>query len=605
MLAIGVLATTINKKYVDQLKACRRTWVLDCAKNNVPVCFFGGSHVDVDNPIINLPNTTEDLNGNINKQFLGLRYLYENHPADFYYFVSTETYVVVDQVLAQLKTLESPDLYYIGGHGDLRKIMGKDVYFHSGGSGFILSRALMEKMYHDNFLHESIADLWNKVIQHPETTGLTSYAAQVTIAHIIDTYYPTTKIIKDNRYYACNNYGFMYTDTFKCCRNVDMNNILSCHYMDPTMMDEYYQYLHFVNNKAIDDKWTIVTAFFDLTQYDGVRQENASGRDTYLQQAKFVLSLRVNLVIYCDNVDIAQFFINERKKHQLENYTKILLISLRDCAFYNFYDQIVKNREVIPVADKRNTPLYFVLVSCKFLFLQASMKQAYFEKNTDDKHFYAWLDIGIVRIGGVSAHQIDRILQVYREKCSLTYIDYTDKNIMANLREYYRYGRCGTAAGFITGEKNYLNKLCKLFGEALTEHIEKGFGHAEEQIIPFIYEKNKDLFEFSFGDYATLLCNYDHIRRLPVQILNMFIVKTKNNGAYKLCLQACSKYLQDLTQEFFLIDDNNLCKFLDIMLDVTIHMFDQKEFQHAWQYLQNKNSVEFQRIKEKYQQYDN
>lgn len=56
-LAIGVMATAVNQKYQDQIRACINTWCQEATELNVPVYFFGG-HLpfSIDN-YINLPGS--------------------------------------------------------------------------------------------------------------------------------------------------------------------------------------------------------------------------------------------------------------------------------------------------------------------------------------------------------------------------------------------------------------------------------------------------------------------------------------------------------------------------------------------------------------------
>jgi hypothetical protein len=92
---------------------------------------------------VHLPNVADDYMSASDKQFHGLRYVSEHYPeAKYVMTFGTDTYVNVPKMLKFLQTVPfnpQEEALLIGGHGDVRQIQGKPVYFHSGGPGIILS----------------------------------------------------------------------------------------------------------------------------------------------------------------------------------------------------------------------------------------------------------------------------------------------------------------------------------------------------------------------------------------------------------------------------------------------------------------------------------
>ena len=182
-LVMGLLATSINKKYREQIKACRETWIPLAEKMGVPVLLFGGYHKPEETPVINLPDVQEDYDSCTYKQSLGLKYMYEKHPSEFYFFGGTDNYVVTERLLKYLEDFDFSDPISIGGHADIRH-MGLEFYpFLSGGGGVIISHPLMKRLYDGNFLSRDICILWEKLcLKYGQSL---SYACDATLAYVL------------------------------------------------------------------------------------------------------------------------------------------------------------------------------------------------------------------------------------------------------------------------------------------------------------------------------------------------------------------------------------------------------------------------------------
>lgn len=533
-LSIGLLATAISKKYVEQIEACKDTWCERAKDLGVSVFFFGGykQHPGV----INLEGVKEDYNSAFDKQFLGLKWMIENSPSEFYLFGGTDNYFDIDNLLKYVDEFNHHEKLFIGGHGDVRIVCGKRLYFHSGGAGIMLSHSLLKELYDQNVLSKETHKKWCEA-----TANAYPAACDLAISHYVDEV-RDVKVVKDQRFKGCSCYGRCHNEITVCCdmrKTLGMwGKLLSCHYMEPTTIREYHDYL-FPKQPPPSDDWTIVTAFFDLRKYKlshENEQENADSIDEYISNSKFVMSLDVNLVIYCDE-HLEDVFKKYRKEYGLLHKTFIKPISLEESPYYEYRDLIRENRKNIkPSADPRNTPLYFVTVSSKFHVIKDAITQDYFNTSAlSKKSYYAWVDIGLAKVTGAHKDQLYRALSVKREKCSFCYIDYTPEEIMRDPNIYYSHGRCGTACGFFTGERDNMLTLCDLFKDMFTDTVTKGYGHAEEQLIPPIYHDQPSLFEFYFGDYNELLANYDDVRISPLKPLNILIphVRGRNKKLWK------------------------------------------------------------------------
>ena len=107
---------------------------------------------------INLPGVKDDYLSASYKQFLGMKYIYENYKTKFIICCGTDTYLNIPKLLLYINTFDYNDCLYIGGHGCNRQIGGKNYYFHSGGPGFIITYNCLKKIYNllDNLMEKWI-----------------------------------------------------------------------------------------------------------------------------------------------------------------------------------------------------------------------------------------------------------------------------------------------------------------------------------------------------------------------------------------------------------------------------------------------------------------
>ena len=124
---------------------------------------------------------------------------------------------------------------YIGGHGDTRWVGNREVYFHSGGSGFILSNALLNKLYPQLF---NMDTEWRDICRLNGVNYL-FLACDVELAWMLDKIVKT--IIDNERFYACNHKGYAKNNTINCCGDkVNQNNAIVFHHMTLADFDEYH-----------------------------------------------------------------------------------------------------------------------------------------------------------------------------------------------------------------------------------------------------------------------------------------------------------------------------------------------------------------------------
>lgn len=233
-LVVCIYACDKIEKYRNQMMNVRGTWGKDVPSNIRILFFVGEGSLSTDEDVVHLSGVSDDYFSASDKQFLGMKYVHDHYPYRFIMVCGADTYPVFTRILRLLEDMNHEEVLYIGGHGCVRRI-GNDIsqlYFHSGGPGFIVSRAAVEKIYD---ILGSATRTWYKIC---DLHGIhLQSACDVAISyflHKID----GMKIIKHDGFFHCNHKGHP-------CHvgQIDMDRILSCHNMSLDDFDEFTSYL--------------------------------------------------------------------------------------------------------------------------------------------------------------------------------------------------------------------------------------------------------------------------------------------------------------------------------------------------------------------------
>jgi hypothetical protein len=226
------------------IKKNNNTWGKKCENySNIKLLYFVGEEHNTEfynnNNIeyINIPGVKDDYLSASYKQFLGMKYIYENYNTKFIFTCGTDTYINIPKLLLYVNNFDYNECLYIGGHGCHRQIGETNYYFHSGGPGFIITQNTLQKIY---YLLEFIMNDWiNRCklhnIQHLNT------ACDLAISYYLHQPEYNIKIIKTNdlSFIYCNYLGY------PCHYNqVNMKDIISCHSMNTS---DFYNFTNILN----------------------------------------------------------------------------------------------------------------------------------------------------------------------------------------------------------------------------------------------------------------------------------------------------------------------------------------------------------------------
>ena len=148
-VSIGILSCSTFPGYAEQMRNVEATWAKDCKRCGVRYYYLCG---ESKSDLISLPEMVlldgvgNDYLSATNKQWRGLEHILCEEDPDFVCIATTDTFIHVDNLLTFLSKLSPDKPLYIGGHGDVRHVGGRSLYFHSGGGGFVLSRAALHAL---------------------------------------------------------------------------------------------------------------------------------------------------------------------------------------------------------------------------------------------------------------------------------------------------------------------------------------------------------------------------------------------------------------------------------------------------------------------------
>jgi hypothetical protein len=244
-LIILIYACYTIDKYKEQIKIINETWGKKCSTyKNIKLIYFLGEQYILgfdDNDYIKYINLTGVCNDYLSasyKQFLGLKYIYENYKTKFIMCVGTDTYLNIPKLLQYINTFDYTDCLYIGGHGCVREIGLKKYYFHSGGPGFIITYNCLEKLY--DLLSDLMKD-WIDICNLNNIKHLIP-ACDVAISYYVQQPNINAKIIKSDNltFLHCNYLGYPCHQ-----KQINISNIISCHLMTKS---DFYNFTDILNN---------------------------------------------------------------------------------------------------------------------------------------------------------------------------------------------------------------------------------------------------------------------------------------------------------------------------------------------------------------------
>lgn len=237
---INVFACPTIEKYKNEILKINKTWGATAEQMGIKVLFFFGEEQTdlIGDNYIYLPGVKNDYESASWKQYLGLKYIYDNYNANFIYTCGTDTFINIKKLLSYLDIFNRNKKLYIGGHGDIRMVGNLSIYYHSG-SGFIITNKILNELYPqlDGFHNQ-----WGEICKKYNIVDFLLCACDVSIAYFI-TNIKDVETVKNENFYACN-----YLGHYCCLDKMNIHDIISCHRMSLDDFDNYQKILDIYNN---------------------------------------------------------------------------------------------------------------------------------------------------------------------------------------------------------------------------------------------------------------------------------------------------------------------------------------------------------------------
>jgi len=240
-LVICVFGCDLLLNYREQIETINNTWGSICNNfSNIKLLFFLGETItdaSLHGPnYIRLDGVKDDYLSASYKQFLGLKYIYENFTPKFVFCCGTDTYINIPKMISYIKKYNHNNLYIGGDHEWYRQIGEYNIRFHAGGAGFLISYYCLEKLYP---LLEKLMDNWIEVCDRNKIEYLKP-ACDISISYYIHIYNKECEMIIDKEAHF---FDVDYKLAFVWSGN-KYSSIITCHRMT---IEDFYCFTGILN----------------------------------------------------------------------------------------------------------------------------------------------------------------------------------------------------------------------------------------------------------------------------------------------------------------------------------------------------------------------
>jgi glycosyl transferase family 25 len=242
--------------------------------------------------------------------------------------------------------------------------------------------------------------------------------------------------------------------------------------------------------------WTLVTSYFNLSYHLEGRTD-----EWYLSKSKFTLSIKSNMVIYCDEKHyegvkkIRDEFMNE-----LQFKTEYIIGSYMKFRTFNHFLRV--SQLAAHKINEKDNPEYMLLQCSKW-----EMVENVINTNPFGSTHFGWVDFGYGYIRDLSPTVLDPILGANRNKFSIMYIHYrTRPEIEIAIKNHTWL--CTVAGGFWTANEFHMRKAILLFKSYFEALLRLGGFSNEDHYMGIVCNMHPEIFDLYYGDYQHIFVNY-------------------------------------------------------------------------------------------------
>ena len=255
----------------------------------------------------------------------------------------------------------------------------------------------------------------------------------------------------------------------------------------------------------LSHNYTIVTAFFDINR--GEWNAYNRGADTYFENAKNLLSVPDNMVI----------FIDEKYRQRVESIrpsgsnTLIISMKIEDLWWYKYTPIIekimnseqFKNGLINPMCPEVSKPLYDVLMYNKTKFLRQVIEQNPFKSDR-----FVWCDFGIHQ-HMFYPYMAGKPLLKYGVGDKLRFLcrDLPQKSDL-EITTFFKQNANRFAGTMFTGDSQHLLELDEFMTRDILSAFSQNVVDCDQNFFSNIFLQHQDMFSLYFGDWNQLLLHY-------------------------------------------------------------------------------------------------
>lgn len=261
---------------------------------------------------------------------------------------------------------------------------------------------------------------------------------------------------------------------------------------------------------ASDAKFqTVVSCLYDLARYEGPGRKPLS---FYLDRLDTLMQVPTPLVLFVDPAiaDLERF--RQLVAQRAPERTTLVRRPLEDLPRHRDLARVEALPNFQNAAPEKDTARYLILNCSKLDMLREAIHQ-----NDHGTDFFAWMDAGIAHVArppDVFPHASHGVAFLQMRAVSL--------QETASRNEFYARERGRLAAAFFRGSGKRLLDLAQAFSDELDATLASGLRANEQMVLSRLSAIRPELFELYYGDYSSVLCNWDRIRDgIDVVFLNL------------------------------------------------------------------------------------
>jgi hypothetical protein len=292
---------------------------------------------------------------------------------------------------------------------------------------------------------------------------------------------------------------------------------------------------------------TLVTCLYDLARRSPGGQRPI---ELYLRYGELVLDLRQPLVAFVDP-ELVDRVSEARRERGLADRTRVLARPLEELPLFPV-SRLAAGFPTIANGSPKDSPLHQVVEWSKLDLLDEAMATDPF----GTEHF-AWIDFGLGHVA-----RAPESFPAPTRRVAMLQMRAVAPSEIADRLEFLRFERGRVAAGFFRGDRDHLERLIDLFRAELVAVLDAGFRPNEQSLLAYLAARRPELFEFYYGDYASILRNWDRVRG-DIDTVFLNLEHCRSHGLWRQAHAVAENALSSVAAGELVLDQERLRRLLD------------------------------------------